>query len=278
MLPRLSVLAALLLGACDSSVSIDLSSADGEGLQSVVLSIDGVQLRDGDGTRQRLQTQTSGIEMRDLLAGQSRSLISGFSVAEGRYTGLRLSFDEDAEQTLRLQTGAQFNLRLDDQDQFFDIDLNVEEDEDARLIAVLDLRFSLRQTDADDYRLSPYLRLVNADQAASIDGSISAGAVSSSDCAADGTPGNGVAVYLFKGADAEPIDFNRSRLGPFASAAVRPADNGFAYTLAFLPAGDYRIAWTCDGDIDQPEASETLRFRDAQSISLDEGESRLLNF
>jgi hypothetical protein len=57
-------------------------------------------------------------------------------------------------------------------------------------------------------------------------------------------------VYVFNSGDA--VDDVDGTDDPVTSAKV-PNDGNYAYTIAFLPEGDYSIAFTCDADIDDPE-------------------------
>ena len=57
------------------------------------------------------------------------------------------------------------------------------------------------------------------------------------------------AVYVFSRGDA--IDDVDGTSDPVTSAKVTN-DGIYAYTVAFLPEGDYSIAFTCDADIDNP--------------------------
>jgi len=57
------------------------------------------------------------------------------------------------------------------------------------------------------------------------------------------------AVYVFSRGDA--VDDVDGTSDPVTSAKVTN-DGIYAYTVAFLPEGDYSIAFTCDADIDNP--------------------------
>ncbi|MBK7902502.1 MAG: hypothetical protein IPJ97_05695 [Proteobacteria bacterium] len=88
------------------------------------------------------------------------------------------------------------------------------------------------------------------------------------------------AVYLHKGTGVEPDDLDHAGVEPFATARIVQdvASGGVpTYSLRFLPAGDYTIAFTCRGDADALGANDDVVFSNAQNVSLDDGEAMRLD-
>ena len=64
---------------------------------------------------------------------------------------------------------------------------------------------------------------------------------------------------------------------PLASAPVsRSGSSGdWSYTLPLLPSGDYTLALTCNGDIEDAARDDDLDFvGDTRSLTLDDGDEQ----
>jgi hypothetical protein len=46
----------------------------------------------------------------------------------------------------------------------------------------------------------------------------------------------------------------------------------FRYALRFLPAGNYTLAFTCQGDEEIPGSSENLDFRNVENVAIEAGD------
>lgn len=122
----------------------------------------------------------------------------------------------------------------------------------ADLIIDFDLRQSIipPEISGNLYVLDPVLRLVEAAEAGWIEGSVAPVLVGGDDCSP--------VVYGF--ADGViPDDIDRKEPEPITEGTVE-LDNesgDFRYVLAWLPAGDYTVALTCQGDLDRPDRDDT---------------------
>ena len=103
----------------------------------------------------------------------------------------------------------------------------------------------------DDYFLRPTLRLVDGNTDGALTGII-IDAFKDDEC---GVGGESIgAVYVFDGTDLSVIDDIDGTEDPVTSAnASLSMEGDYAYTVAFLPEGDYVAAFTCDADIDDTE-------------------------
>lgn len=132
----------------------------------------------------------------------------------------------------------------------------------ADLIIDFDLRQSIipPEIPGNLYVLDPVLRLVEAAQAGWIEGSVDPVLVGGDDC----TP----VVYGF--ADSViPDDIDRKEPEPITEGTVELDNNSgdLRYVLAWLPAGDYTVALTCQGDLDRPDRDDTPQVNFAFAIS-----------
>jgi hypothetical protein len=124
------------------------------------------------------------------------------------------------------------------------------------------------------YLLKPVLRIVDSLQVGTITGDVDPNLISAQ-CPAPNQapyPGN---VYLFgpipAGASVTPDDYDGVD-DALTSAMVDP--NTFRYTIGFVPAGNYRVAYTCDLDatdinaVVPPATGETVEFTPPAGIAV----------
>ena len=108
----------------------------------------------------------------------------------------------------------------------------------------------------DQYELSSAMRLVNMENAGGITGHVEAAMIDVNHAGCNDEPGGNWA-YLFPGDATQPDDVTESDMdgmaGPIATDRVE-LDVGtgeFRYHFAFVPAGSYRVAFTCAGEWDE---------------------------
>ena len=126
-----------------------------------------------------------------------------------------------------------------------------------------------------DYKLRPALRLVDNAGAGSIAGTVDADLINNPSC----TAGN--AVYVFAGHNIVPDDIDEIHPDPVTSAMVD--DNLLTYKAAFLSAGSYTVAFTCQAGDDDPEVDEALTvnpiiFIGMTNVTVSSGTETIHNF
>lgn len=135
-----------------------------------------------------------------------------------------------------------------------------------------DLRRSVLRPPGLDpvFLLRPALRLVNNLEVGSIEGEVAA-AIAAENC-------EGV-VYVYTGTGVTPDDLG-SATEPLATAPVEMdiATGAFRYRAAFLPAGDYTAALTCEGGADDAESDDDIEFIDPQNATVTSGRATVVNF
>ena len=264
--------AAAILTGCEGRVTIDMAAdapADPD-IAQVQIPVRGVEFSKSDGTTETLEFRdTELIDFMDLLDGEPVRLFTDEDVGDGDYTGVRLLIDEEEDATVTLADGTAFPVAVAEGD-YAPAAFSVEEEDSSSdsFTLSLDLRQSLSfDDDADEYTLEPRLRSVPSGDAAQISGNVTV------TCPTGTSLAEGGAVYLFTGEDATAVD-RVGDTGPFATTGLRIS--GLAgtatYALRFLPGGDYTVALTCAGDLDDPLTDDEVNFETADNVQLDDEE------
>jgi hypothetical protein len=264
----------LLLAGCDTATfTADVGTdapADSQ-VARVQVNLLGLEFRRDDGTTTTLEFNAAEpVDLFDLQAGDPLRLFTDEELPVGRYSGVRLLFDDDQDDSVVTRSaGGEFPLRLAE-GAFATVDFAVVEEERSQedLTLMLDLRQSLSFDEAaDEYTLTPRLRVVRTAEAAMIEGAVTA------DCPVGTSLATGGAVYLFPGKGVAVDDLDGAAAEPLATTRVTETGfSGFTYALRFLPAGNYTLALTCRGDQDALGEDDDLDFRNVRDVELDEGE------
>lgn len=263
----------LLLGGCDARITVDFGTdrpADPD-ITAVNTNLLGLQFRKSDGSTATLEFRDPElVDLLDLQDGEPMRLFTNEELPTGTYTGIRLLFDVDQDPNSVTAADAQEFPLLLAEGAYAAVDFTVEDNEDSSetLTLMLDLRQSL-QFDAvdEDYTLTPRLRSVRTGDAARIEGQVSVA------CPVDTSLTEGGALYLYSGTGIDPDDLDGNGTEPAATTGVvDTGTTGFQYALRFLPAGDYTLALTCQGDEDLLGEDDALEFLNVGDVQLDDGD------
>ncbi len=165
---------------------------------------------------------------------------------------------------------------------------SVPEDGEARIVIDFDLRQSLFQPAAfrdSCYFLRPSFRVEAVASTGRIVGSVDESLLTGDLCS-DVDPATGNAVYLYEDVGLEPGDINADPASdlapPFATSVVTfdASANEGRYVVAFLPPGEYTVAFTCRADeerLPNPDADNTddrlavdeLDFQQPQNVAVE---------
>ena len=271
---------ATLLAGCDGVFTVDLGTdppAD-PAIADVQANLLGVELRKADSAVTTLEFRDSEpVDLRDLAtASTPLRLFTSETLPTGVYTGIRLLFDAGVDAKVVDAAGATFPMRLV-AGNFVAMDFSVEDDKRSTetLSLALDLRQSLAFDEAtDEYTFTPVLRSVRTADAAQVTGTVSVACPTGSTMLEDG------AVYLYQGTNVDPDDLDGAGAEPFATTRIvrdLPSGGALTYALRYLPAADYTLALTCQGDADTLGESNDLVFSNAQNVSLGDGEAMRLD-
>ena len=203
-------------------------------------------------------------------------LVDREQVAAGKYSWLRLHvsavpgisdsyvtlFDGNTPE-LNIPSGSQTGLKIN-------TPFTLVADEDNSMTIDFDLRKSLVLTGSGQYELRPTLRLVNDALVGSITGTVDVSLISSTLLCSDSDPDTGNAVYVYPGFDVVPEDLNSSNINDVVTANVvwNAELNEYVFEVAHLEAGDYTIALTCQADLDDSEANDSITFISSENASV----------
>lgn len=264
---------ATLLGGCDARITVDFGSdppAD-PAITTVNANLLGLQFRKSDGSTATLEFRDPElVDLLDLRDGDPMRLFTNEGLPSGTYTGVRLLFDADQDPNVVIGADEQEFPLLLAEGAYAVVDFKVEDGKDSSetLTLMLDLRQSLKFDDVDeDYTLTPRLRSARTGDAARIEGQVTVA------CPTDTSLTEGGALYLYSGTGIEPDDLDGNGAEPAATTdVVDTGATGFQYALRFLPAGDYTLALTCQGDEDLLGEDDVLEFQNVGDVQLDDGD------
>ena len=270
------------------ALSLQITDAAVDGAEHVYVQFHGLGIQSASGTRTTLyycqdsmdpmKTVVSAaacatpaapkqIDLLALAGGQAEALLEGFTLPSGQYSWIRLMVDTagihdsyivvsgGADYELTIPSGSETGLKLNR-------GFVVPAGGNADFTMDFDLRKSVTVTGTGDYLLRPTLRMVDNAMVGAITGTVDPSLVTSG-C----TP----AVYVFTGAGITPDDIDGIAPDPVTSANVT-LDSGsgkYRYKAAFLEAGDYTIAYTCQAALDDPMIDDKLvTFTGTTSVSV----------
>lgn len=271
--------ALLLLAGCDrGTVDLDVADAPIDDAQAVVVQFDGVVLENADGDTETVDFDPpQSIDLAAQTEGRSARLLDGVAVPDGRYTALRLKISATGAGTdswVDEASGARRALVLDEADAGrlrVPASFALDRGDRIGLTVDFDLRKSVLTPDSSSapYGLRPSLRVVQTAQTGRVSGTVAATRAGASGCRP--------AVYLYAGHGVTPDD-EGSVGAPFASARVRAAGSDFAYTVAFVPPGNYTAAFTCEAAADDPETDDATVFAESTELTVTEGQAATVDF
>lgn len=279
-------------GSSDSdstgTMSLGLTDAPVTDLSEANLNITSVEVKPSEGQSVTVQIETEDggnsldINLLDFQGGKVAQLFEGQEFPAGQYEWIRLHLGEDpyvveasdANQTpifLFLPSGRQTGLKLTGGfvipaggSADFTIDFDVKK-------SILNAG-SEAPVGKDKYILKPAHRLVDNTQVGSIVGEVDYATINQDDALATCDYEGSVYVYENSVPAEELTDLNSENLetedGPLVVAPVTNEDNAslYSYKAAFLPAGEYTIAYSCQAD--DNELPETLEFLGVQTVDV----------
>ncbi|MDK8465501.1 DUF4382 domain-containing protein [Marinobacter sp. SS13-12] len=256
------------------SVSVGLTDAPVDSAREVNIEVTALVLQPSDGERSRFELEfPEPINLLDLQGGAFESLISDEEVPAGAYNWMRLELGDDNTVVIDNETGTgTYPLTTPSARGVQTSGFTVPAGGEVSLTIDFDVRKSLvKAVGQDGYKLKPVLRLVDNAQVGTIKGTI--GQTLLATC----TDANAYAggVYIFEELDVTPNDLG-SENEPLVVAPVDTETGEYDYTAAFLPAGDYTVAYTCDMDERQDAEGnmidEELDFTPGVNAEVIEGE------
>jgi hypothetical protein len=138
-------------------------------------------------------------------------------------------------------------------------DFTVSNTRPTTLILDVDLRQSIKMA-GPNYIMTPVLRLVSADNFGHVRGEIDPALLTAG-------------IYVYNGHNVSPDDINQTsnqNTDPVTTGKIAydTAAAKYIYEAAFLPAGKYTIAFTCNSDKDDLEVDNDLKFFGIQNVTV----------
>jgi len=274
----LASLAVVLLNACGgsgsssssstSTLNLGITDSPVDGAQKVWIQFTGVEVKPMNGNPVDFAfTPAKGFDLLGLSGGTTATFLNGATIPAGQYEWVRLMVDpaagssyiidaQGSQHNLIIPSGAESGLKLI---QGFTMP--------AGGVANFTVDFVLSKSiiappgQAPDYMLKPVLRLVDNAQVGTLTGTIQTAALGAPQTQC-GT--RAPVVYVYTGAAITPDDIYVPASGPapaiqalVTATATLNSSSIYAYTIAFMPAGTYTVAFSCDAD--DPAADESMQ-------------------
>jgi Domain of unknown function (DUF4382) len=294
--------AALVLAACGGDDSKDrtgtlklgITDAPVDYAESVVVQFSGVELKPKNGAPFSIQFEdtngqpaTRAVDLYLLTGTKRELLLEGEEIPAGEYEWMRLAVDAEPNVTdsyidvgggqceLSVPSGDETGLKLI---HAFTVgvggitDLTIDFDLRKSIVEPPGQSSDPTVCDGQTYLLKPVLRLVDNLEVGTITGKVDP---LPADCVS-GTPPYPGNVYLFGPyTDVVPgVDDYDGDADPITSAKVDPTT--FTYSIGFVPAGKYVIAYTCsadstvvDADTDVGTPDEVVTFIPDAGVQID---------
>lgn len=259
-------------GSSEGSLTLGLTDAPVDEADAVVVVFDSVELQGPERTTITF-AEAKAINLLDYQNGEQVLLLDGETLPAGDYQWIRLGVVEadsyieiDGEQyPLEIPSAAQTGLKLNR-------GFTLAAAGVSNFTIDFDLRKSVHQEGTGDYKLRPTLRIVDNLEVGTIAGTVAAGLVEAETCNNGDNNDMGNSVYLFTGTDTAAQDVQGTDDDPIASANVVYNAESLAYefTLAFVEAGDYTAAFTCDAalDVAAEDNSDVVVFSSAANVTV----------
>lgn len=288
------------------SLSLAATDAPIDGVSQVQITFDAIGIKPHSGPMQKIVLDKPDVisDLTKLTSGNaSPPILNGRTVPAGKYDYIRLYIVPGSPNSFVDETnGAQDNLLIPGQqgqsnaDRF--VQLNSGFTVPAGGVADFTIDFQLRKAlvkapgQGGDYFLRPALRLIDNVSAGTIKGTVADTLVKDSSCtnnlAANGGVGKGNAVYLYTGTPATLGDIDVNNQGQPVDPATSPVVTGdvklnintgtYQYTIGFVQAGTYTVAFTCQALDDQPQAADNIKLIQPQVVTVQANKTATVDF
>lgn len=300
------------------TLSFGITDAPVDNVTRVKVTFDRIDLQPVDGDRIEIVLDEPKVieNLLELQGTNAAELLGDTTVDAGEYEWVRLFIIGGADDSLVDENGGgTFDLFIPGQQnspdqaqgnrRFLQLSgpLTVPAGGSADFTIDVELRKALVKPANDQgyYFLRPALRLVDNTEVGTIVGEVAPELTMAGNCG-DANMGN--AVYLYEGADAEPGDVNltatngeggddpqpdhdsddsdgnTTEVNPVTAAEVsqQDEDSMLEYTIGFVAAGDYTVAFTCEAENDTSENDEAIVFEQPQTVSVEAEQESQVNF
>ncbi len=267
--------------AKQGQLSLALTDAPVDSLQSVVITVTGVSIKPANGNAKTISFDTPKvINMLDLQNGAIESLLDEYKLDAGTYQWIRLELstaegdlyvmDElGGMVSLTIPSGFQTGLKLNHE-------FVIAQGGDANFTIDFDLRKSMTKPNGQqNYFLKPSLRLIDNTSVGTLSGQVSTTLLQTTCANTDTFAG---LVYVFNGSDVVPDDYDGTNPEALTAAPVTyNSDTAqWEYKVPFLSSGSYTLSYSCD--LDDTSLDEALNFQQTQNASVSQNATTTVNF
>lgn len=280
-----AVLASLLLTGCNGSgngrISIGLTDSPMDNASAAVVEFTGVTFMPDSGAAITYTFPLAQqIDLAQLQNGNWTSLVGSFTLPAGHYQYLELQIAASGSGTdsyLTLNDGTQHALVLGPtgtqglRARYLTDGFDINADTTEMFTIDFDMRKSVLAPTPPStaYVLQPSMRMVKDDTVGNIIGTVSPALIGTG-C----TP----VVYTYAGSVSNPTDLDSSAPAstqPVSESPVKLNTNtgSYEFTAAYLPAGTYTLALTCEAAADNPAQADAISFEFTGTVPATQGET-----
>ena len=268
----------------DSSFSLRLTDAPIDNLAKAVVQFTAVELKPQSGGWVKFTLKTpKSIDLLLLQGGKTADLLVNVPAPAADYKEIRLitgsggmvNWVEEkiggATKPLQIPGGSGSGLMLKQ-------DFTIPSTHAASFIIDFDLRQSIRSPgNSGNYQFKEVMRLVTVSGVGGFRGEVDGMKLANPPpTCSDAMVDTFNAAYVFSGHNVVPSDINQLApdVEPVTTASINyeSASGKYVYETAFLPAGDYTVAITCNADLDILDANNDLQFFGIRNVTVIEND------
>lgn len=274
-------------GGTTGSLKVSVGDAPVDDASAVVVKFSGIEIKPSGSDPVSFDfDEDQSVDLLDTVGGEAFVLLGDTELAAGDYEWIRLSVitsKDSLDSYIELIDGSVYPLYVPSGSESglkLNTPFTVPVGGALALVVHFDLRHSIvKPSGQDAYYLKPVLRLVDESEIGAVAGSLAPELLADPECTSDANTGAGAAVYLYEGAGVIPDDAG-SDTPPLASSGVslNTETGRYDYFIAYLPAADYTVAYTCQASDDDPEADDDLLFPQAADAPVIAGATTVVDF
>jgi hypothetical protein len=282
-------------GSGPGTGTINVAITDGpvDGVTEVWVEFDAVTLKPANGAQQVFTfDEARAVDLKQLTNGKTELLLDE-EVPAGEYNWMKLDVNADFDGVMDSYViqdgGGQMELRIPPDRLKLGNHFTVVQGGRSTFVIEWNLRMGLTNPVGESgYKLQPSLRITDMAAHGTIEGIVDTTLITDGSCTSDPNTGDGNVVYVYEGADIVPDDIDEILPEPLTTADVRLNDmsGNHEYLVPFLSAGEYTVAFTCQGiddvipDEDMPEllVDDAIAFTAGMNATVLEGETTVVDF
>jgi hypothetical protein len=266
-----------VVAACDSGsdgtetgvLNLALTDAAVDNVKEVHIEFDGVTLKPASSAPIEILFDTpKSFDLLTLQNGITAELLPDTEVPAGPYNWIRLhvnaefdnvydsyaKYDDDSMVEVEVPSGSEHGLQ-------FSGGITVLAGQTMDLVIDWDLRKALTEPVGQPGLFArPSLRVVDMAEYGSLEGTVDPALVEDAACTSDPVAGTGNAVYVYSGEVIDPADIQGLESDPLVTAAVTFDGVAWEYSVAFMPTGNFTVAFTCQASDDVADVDDTIVF------------------